>query len=74
MFISRVENSFDPDQLSLQKPADLNLPCFQKQGTFRFNMARVKEITDICDKTRIIIWQTDRAICHLNPELSQKSS
>ena len=28
-FANRVENSVDPDQLASQKPADLNLHCFQ---------------------------------------------
>ena len=28
---SRVENSVDPDQLAPQKPADLDLHCFQNQ-------------------------------------------
>ena len=28
---SRVENSVDPDQLASQKPADLNLHCFQNR-------------------------------------------
>ena len=27
---SRVGNSVDPDQLAFQKPADLDLHCFQK--------------------------------------------
>ena len=28
---SRVENSVDPDQLASQKPADLDLHCFQSR-------------------------------------------
>ena len=27
--ISTVENSVDPDQLASEKPADLDVPCFQ---------------------------------------------
>ena len=30
-FRGRVENSFDPDQLASEKPADLDLHCFQKR-------------------------------------------
>ena len=30
MYPSRVENSLDPDQMALKKPADLDLQCFQK--------------------------------------------
>ena len=29
VFTSRMENSVDPDQLASQKPADLDLHCFQ---------------------------------------------
>ena len=29
VFTSRVENSVDPDQLASEKPADLDLLCFQ---------------------------------------------
>ena len=31
-FASRVENYVDPDQLASQKPADIDLHCFQKTG------------------------------------------
>ena len=30
-FISRVDNSVDPDQLASQEPADLDLHCFQNR-------------------------------------------
>ena len=31
VFTSRLGNNVDPDQLASEKPADLNLQCFQKQ-------------------------------------------
>ena len=31
VFTGRVENSVDPDQLASQKPADLDLHCFQNR-------------------------------------------
>ena len=31
VFSSREENSVDPDQLASQKPADLDLQCFQNR-------------------------------------------
>ena len=30
LFMSRAENSIDPDQLASEKPADLDLHCFQR--------------------------------------------
>ena len=36
-----MENSVDPDQLASQKPADLDLPCFQKMDMFGFSMLRI---------------------------------
>ena len=32
VFTGRVDNSVGPDQLASQKPADLDLHCFQKGG------------------------------------------
>ena len=31
VFTTRVENSVDPDQLASEKPADLDLHCFQNR-------------------------------------------
>ena len=31
MYVQIVKNSVDPDQLALQKPADLDLHCFQNR-------------------------------------------
>ena len=43
VFTSRVENIVDPDQLASQKPADLDLLCFQN-GIYlsRYIMVKVK--------------------------------
>ena len=38
----RVEDSVDPDQLASQKPADLDLHCFQKQDISGLSWTRVK--------------------------------
>ena len=43
---SRVENSVDHDQLASEKPADLDPHCFQKQGIFWFNIARVRDSSE----------------------------
>ena len=42
-FTSQLENSVDPDQLASEKPADLDLHCFQNRimDTCRFSMVEV---------------------------------
>ena len=38
------ENSADPDQLASEKPADLDLYCFQNRIYLGFNMVRVNPV------------------------------
>ena len=38
----------DHDQLASQKPADLDLQCFQNRDLFGFIMVRVKKTAETC--------------------------
>ena len=52
-FISpRVENSVDPDQLASQKPADLDLHCFQNRTSM---LPLVIGLVNIFNRTRVYL-------------------